>query len=452
MSYIINYRVALPHYRISDKVLHPRLGRKGQHAICYTDEDIITLAHQAAENLGESVDAVLFATTTPIFKDRYHASYLADLLGLGEGILALDFGTTARAGTDALLMADTLVKSGGTYNNVLVVASDVYYPGIGKETKAPFGHGAVAIIVSSNEGIAEITQAKSYSSSLSEEFKYKGSDTQYDPRFTRTEGFKKNLGLVLKQEEIDPSTIDQVFLNSPYAKIGFGQLKKAGFDLENKLADDQVTVDVGHMGAAHGLSVLTQMMKGTEGTIALFDYLNGTNYIELKTKEIDTSASASKSEPIESYQDYLQLRKQGKFTGKGYQNIDMFSSEMISEREKDTLIHLVGRKCESCGTVYYLKAARCNSCKGSDFKEVQLAKEGAVYSVTSEYYFPNSFGPTNMVVIDLDGGGRITVQQTDDMFPTEDNKIQIGDRVGLVFRKMMENDRKPNYFWKCKRK
>ncbi len=86
-----------------------------------------------------------------------------------------------------------------------------------------------------------------------------------------------------------------------------------------------------------------------------------------------------------------------------------------------------------------------------NLKEVQLAKEGTVYSVTSEYYFPNSFGPTNMVVIDLEGGGRITVQQTDDMYQDESTKIGIGDKVELVLRKMMENDSKPNYFWKCRK-
>ena len=54
-----------------------------------------------------------------------------------------------------------------------------------------------------------------------------------------------------------------------------------------------------------------------------------------------------------------------------------------------------------------------------------------------------------MVIIDLDGGGRVTVQQTDDMSPAEANTINIGDKGELVFRKMMENDKKPNYFWKC---
>jgi len=86
MTFIKKYNIAIPEFRITDKVLHPRYGRKGVHAICYADEDIITLAYQAASNLeletlDSKIDGVLFATTTPVFKNRYHASYIADLLG-----------------------------------------------------------------------------------------------------------------------------------------------------------------------------------------------------------------------------------------------------------------------------------------------------------------------------------------------------------------------------------
>jgi 3-hydroxy-3-methylglutaryl CoA synthase len=448
MSYIKEYGVAVPEFRISDKTLHPRLGRKGQHAICYTDEDIITLAFQACQNVTKDVDAVFFATTTPAFKNRYHASYLADLLELSQGILAMDFGTSARAGSDALLMADKLVKS-GEYKNILVIASEVYYPEIGKEIRAAFGHAAVAMIISADAGIAEITSTKSYSSALAEDFNYKGENVQYDARFARTDGFKKNLGLALKESNINASEINQVILHSPYAKIAFGQLKKAGFDLETQLMKDSVAMSIGNTGACHGLFLLINAIENGQGNIALFDYLNGTNVIEITNNTIIEFPSIKEGTQIEVYQDYLQLRKQGKFTGRGYESIEMFSSEMISEREKDGLVYLRGYECAKCGTVYYMNAARCNACHHTEFNQKQLEKTGTVYSVTSEYYFPNSFAPTNMVVIDLDGGGRMTVQQTDDMFPTEENTIKIGDKIELVFRKMMENDKKPNYFWKC---
>jgi hydroxymethylglutaryl-CoA synthase len=461
MSYIKKYAVAIPEFRISNKVMHPRLGRKGQHAICYTDEDIITLAFQAASKLETrnsklGIDAVLFATTTPVFKNRYHASYIADLLGLHQGILAMDFGTSVRAGSDALLMADKLVKS-GDYKNILVIASEVYYPEIGKEVRTPFGHAAVAMVISANAGIAEITNTKSYSSALAEDFNYKGEKIQYDARFARTEGFKRNLSLVLRESNFSSSETNQIILHSPYAKIAFGQLKKASFDLEKQLMKDTVAMSVGNTGACHGLLLLINAIENRQRNTVLFDYLNGTNVIEIKKLKEPISplwgdVQRTEGQQLETYQDYLQLRKHGKFTGRAYKSIEMFSSEMISEREKDSLVYLRGFECAKCGTVYYMKAARCNACHHTEFKQKQLEKTGTVYSVTSEYYFPNSFPPTNMVVIDLDGGGRMTVQQTDDMYPTEVNTIKIGDKVELVFRKMMENDKKPNYFWKCIKK
>jgi uncharacterized OB-fold protein len=127
----------------------------------------------------------------------------------------------------------------------------------------------------------------------------------------------------------------------------------------------------------------------------------------------------------------------------------MFSSEMMQEREKETLLYLKGLKCDECGTIYYLKSARCKKCKCDKFSVVQLKNSGTVYALTSEHYFPSSFPPIIMLVIDLDGGGRMTVQQTDTMYP-EKNKIEIGSKVKLVLRKMIENDVKPNYFWKAK--
>lgn len=450
MSYIKKYGVAVPEFRISDKTLHPRLGRKGQHAVCYTDQDIITLAFDACQNIPKDVDAVFFATTTPAFKSRYHASYIADLLGLEQGILAMDFGTSVRAGSDALLMADKLIKS-GEYKNILVIAAEVYYPEIGKEMRTAFGHAAVAMLISADSGIAEITSTKSYSSALAEDFNYKGEGVQYDARFARTEGFKMNLGLALKESNINAAETSQVILHSPYAKIAFGQLKKAGFDLEKQLMKDTVAMSVGNTGACHGLFLLINAIENGQGNIVLFDYLNGTNVIEITNNTIIEFPSIKEGTPIEVYQDYLTLRKQGKFTGRGYESIEIFSSEMISEREKEGLVYLKGYECAKCGTKYYMNAARCNACHHTELKQTQLQKTGTVYTVTSEHYFPNSFAPTNMVVIDLDGGGRMTVQQTDDMFPTEDNTIKIGDKVELVFRKMMENDKKPNYFWKCKK-
>jgi uncharacterized OB-fold protein len=154
-------------------------------------------------------------------------------------------------------------------------------------------------------------------------------------------------------------------------------------------------------------------------------------------------------ETIRSYQDFLVMRKAGDYNAPGYQTKEMFSSEMMQEREKESLLYLKAHKCDSCGTIYYIKSAQCKKCKGNKFSDVQLTNTGIVYAITNEHYFPASFPPITMVVVDLDGGGRMTVQQTDTMYP-DNFALKIGSKVRLVLRKMIENDVKPNYFWKAK--
>src|SRR3972149_4095173 len=132
MSHIKSYGIALPHFRIEENMLHPK-GKKGvMKAVCFSDEDVITLAYEASCRIlntqhpipNTSIDGIFFATSSPVFQDRYHAAYLADLLNLPQGILALDFINSARSGTDALLLANELIDS-GKYKNILVIVSEV---------------------------------------------------------------------------------------------------------------------------------------------------------------------------------------------------------------------------------------------------------------------------------------------------------------------------------------
>lgn len=454
MSQIKSYGIALPQFRIEDCVLHPK-GKKGaMKSVCFPDEDIITLAFEAAQNCLENqncaIDGIFFATSSPVFQNRYHASFLADLLNLPSGILALDFTNSARSGTDALLLANNLIDS-GKFRNILVIASDVHFPEIGKELSTPFGHAACSFLLSSENGFAEVTYAQSFSSSLAEEFSYKSEKIQYDPRFARDAGFKTNLTYSLKKFVFTQSKFDAVILNSLYARMAGGIFAKAGFD-EKQFAKDSISSQIGNSGATHALILLAYELENGKQNILLADYTNGTNFFDLVRNSSPVGNSAKQILEnftlIQSYQAYLLLKKAGDFNSPQYKTKEMFSSEMIQEREKETLLYLFGWKCEDCETIYYLKAARCKKCKCDKFSMVKLKNTGTVYTLTSEHYFPASFPPIQMLVIDLDGGGRITVQQTDTMYP-ENNSIAIGSKVKLVLRKMMENDAKPNYFWKA---
>ncbi len=452
MSYIKSYGIAFPQFRIEDCVLHPK-GRKGvMKAVCYPDEDIITLAFESANKIPkESIDGIFFATATPVFHNRYHASFIADRLNLSPGILALDFTMSSRSGTDALLLANELINS-GKYMNILVIASDAHYPEIGRETSTPFGHGACSVLLSNEKGFAEISSSNTVSSSFAEEFIYKGEYIQFDPRFSRDAGFKTNLVAALKTLDSSRSSFDSVIVNSLYSRMAGPFFAKAGFE-ERQFSNDVIINKTGNTGTAHALFLLLNDLELEKKEILLADYTNGTNLFKIKNnlppEHKPLQEQINNYDLVRSYQDYLIMRKAGDFNSPGYHTKEMFSSEMMQEREKESLLYLKGLKCESCGTIYYLKSAQCKKCKRTTFSEVQLKDTGTVYAITNEHYFPASFPPISMVVVDLDGGGRMTVQQTDTMYPDK-NEIKIGSKVKLVLRKMIENDAKPNYFWKAK--
>jgi len=456
MSYILSYGFCLPHFQIEEKILSPRFGKKGKRIQAYVDEDIITLSFEAAQICLDkfadknNIDAVFFATTSHVFTKRYHASFIADLLNLPKEITALDFGVTARAGTDALLLANQLVDA-GVHSNILVITADVNYPGIGDESRKAFGHAACAILIGKNNGNIEIKSAKSYSCAIAEEFNYKNEKITLDPRYAREAGFKNNIKSVLEKLNLNTAAYDAVILNSLYAKLAGGIFFKSGFT-ETQFAKDNISFDTGNTGVCHAILQLYDCIESAKRKILLFDYYNGTNVFEIvvsdESNQNELMEDLKDKKVIATYQDYLLLRKAGNFDSIKYKPTEMFSSEMMNEREKENAIYLNGFECNDCNTVYFIKSARCKQCKCENFTLKKLERTGTIYALTKEFYFPASFAPITMAVIDLDAGGRVTVQMTDDIYADDKDKFKIGSKVKLVLRKMIERGAKPDYFWK----
>ncbi len=90
---------------------------------------------------------------------------------------------------------------------------------------------------------------------------------------------------------------------------------------------------------------------------------------------------------------------------------------------------LRGFRCANCGLVTATWALACPRCGKSAFEETQLATAGAVVAFTILSVPGDEFlndAPYAYVVVELDGGGRITGWMPSVRSPTE---IAIGDRV-----------------------
>jgi uncharacterized protein len=95
-------------------------------------------------------------------------------------------------------------------------------------------------------------------------------------------------------------------------------------------------------------------------------------------------------------------------------------------------------KCEKCGKIFFPPRLVCSNCRGREFTKVILAQTGTVETFTVIHVAPNGFGdqtPYAVGIIKLDDGVKITAQIVD----AELDKLAVGDRVKLEFRRLQQD-------------
>ena len=95
-------------------------------------------------------------------------------------------------------------------------------------------------------------------------------------------------------------------------------------------------------------------------------------------------------------------------------------------------------KCTACGQVHFPPRLVCRKCGGRGFTKATLAQTGVVETFTIIRVAPTGFGdqaPYVVGVIRLDVGVRLTAQVVD----CDVEKVAIGDRVRLEFRRIQQD-------------
>jgi uncharacterized OB-fold protein len=95
-------------------------------------------------------------------------------------------------------------------------------------------------------------------------------------------------------------------------------------------------------------------------------------------------------------------------------------------------------KCQKCGKVAFPPRLVCAGCRGREFTPVTLAQAGVVETFTVIHVAPTGFGdetPYAVGIVKLDDGVRVTAQIAD----CETDKLAIGDRVKLEFRRLQQD-------------
>jgi hydroxymethylglutaryl-CoA synthase len=119
----------------------------------------------------------------------------------------------------------------------------------------------------------------------------------------------------------------------------------------------------------------------------------------------------------------------------------------IEWKELKQDVRLYGSRCDACGLVQYPQALVCIGCQTRGrMRDAKLAKTGTVFTFTIDNLAQVAEHPLPMLVVDLDGGGRVYVQGTD----FAEGEVAVGTRVRLTFRRLHEAGGNRNYFWKAR--
>ena len=461
---ITSYGVYIPRYRLSRDVMGKAWGQRfagGERAVANFDEDSFTMAFEATSNCIEGIDpdsvgAVYFASVSAPYLEKQASSLIATACNLKRELIATDFAGSTRASTAALKAAfDGARAEAG--KQFLVCAADVRPAQPGSDLEQFFGDAAAAVMVGSNDPVANLLG----SFSISDEFvdTWRKTDDEFvrrgDNAFIQSYGYqrlvKQCVAALLSQQGATVGDISKLILNAPDPRSAQGVAKSLEFS--DAQLQDPLMSSVGDAGNASALLLLAhaldQAKPGDKLVLCNYAVGNADSFLFEVTDAIERRrASRGVDYYLARRRELANCEKLLKFRGEvPEEGIRPFASGAQAWNELKQNLKLLGVKCNRCGRFSYPRRRVCPVCGAKDdFQDKRLSTTGKVYTFTRDYLFPSPDSPTGMIVADMDGGGRFYGQSTD--FNVAD--IEIGIPVELVLRRYREGDDFVNYFWKLR--
>jgi hydroxymethylglutaryl-CoA synthase len=439
-------------------------GGKGSRAVASHDEDTTTMGVEAARLALRSAptvapDALWFATATPAYLDKTNATAIHAALRLPTEAPAFDFGGALRSGVGALVSALRADGSGTT----LVVVADIRDGMPTSADESAGGDGSAALVVADDGPghpvIAEYLGGASVTDEFLDRWRTVGDrrSKTWEERFGETRYVplgEQAWAAAMKAAGVTAEEIDKVVVTGMHGRAAKALARKLNVDAD-RLIDDLSTT-VGQTGSAHAGLLLTSILEQSEPgqLVALVALADGADVLVFRT----TPALARWS-PAESIADQVAAGADlpyGKFlTWRGMVTPEpprrpepQRVSSSAAWRNEDWKFGFVGSKDRTSESVH-LPPSRI-SMKGGAVDDMEpIGRADAIatiatYTVDRMAYSPSP--PTVFAVLDFDGGGRFPVELTD----VDPDRVEIGDRVSMTFRKLFTADGIHDYFWKAK--
>ena len=461
---IESYGVYFPIWRLARSEIGKVWGMPsgpGEKAVASGDEDSLTMAVEAGFDClvgidPSTVDGLIFATTTAPYKEKAGASTIAMVLGLPRTAMTLDLTDTLRAGTTAIKIAKDAIES-GSCQKVLVLASDARLSEQESFEEQLLGDGAVALLISKENLIAELKDIYSISDEIIGIWRKDKDDyimhfeDKLEDKFAfqanvleAIQGLAKKTGIEIKEiSKLACSYFDPRGLMAIAGKLGLNPM--------TQLADPLFT-SIGNTGVSAPLIAFANALENGEPNqeIILASHGDGADAILFITTERikepvprkGIKGNLERKRLLWSYEQYVKFRKLAR-----RQYTYPKTSTVIHWREREAELGFYGHKCKNCGTVQYPLVRICYVCQSKDnFEKVKLARRGKVFTFTKDYIRSGGALPVPWCVIELEGGGRVFLTMTD----CDPEEVKIGMEVEIVFRNLHQGSDFHNYYWRCR--
>lgn len=453
-SGIIAFGAYLPRHRLQREGIRQLLGQgggRGSRTVAGYDEDTTSLAVEAARRarwpgIGEPA-SVQFATTAPAYADKTNANAIHAALALPADVFATDHSGSARSAVGALRSA---AADGG-----LAVLSDLRTGLPGSADEAGGGDGAAAFqFGAGSEVVAELLAQASSTAEFLDRWRTPGesASSTWEERF----GLTEYLPLIEQAAAAALAgagglTPDHVVIASPHARAAKTAAKKSG-----EAAEDQLEPLTGYLGAAHlGVRLIDLLEQAKPGAVILaISAADGADAMVFRVTGAISARPAGLTvrEQLEQGQDvdyptFLTWRDVLRREPPRRPDPVRYQAPPAA-RAGGWKYAFVGSRCDACARVHVPPARVCAGCGAVDQMTTEPMSDrlGTVTTFTLDRLAYSLSPPVITAAVDFDGGGRLSCELTD----CSPDRVTVGTRVELTFRRMYTAQGVHNYFWKAR--
>ena len=253
MSGIIGYGSYLPRYRIKVENIAKEWGadpeaiKRGlqlyEKTVPGLDEDTITISVAAAKNAlkraqidPKEIGAVYIGSESHPYAVKPSGTILIDALGIGPDVHVASYEFACKAGTEAMFVSNSLVKS-GEVKYALAIGADTSQGAPGDALEYSASAGGSAFIMGNDNIVAEVLFTNSFTSDTPDFWRR---EHEFYPRhagrFTGEPAYFKHVvgagKLLLEKSGMKPQDFKYAVFHMPNGKFPQAAGKKLGFTKE----------------------------------------------------------------------------------------------------------------------------------------------------------------------------------------------------------------------------